>query len=73
MSNGPIGVRNGGVRLTQFAFECRSLGNPCEWALRTPTREEIVERIRVHARCAHNLPDLPADVARRVDAAIHIA
>ncbi len=57
----------------EVAFECRSLGLPCEWALRAGSRAEIVERVREHALCAHKMSELAPDVLERVESAIHAA
>ena len=51
-------------------FECRSLGNACEWALAARTTEEVLERVRDHMRCAHAQPELPADLASQVRASV---
>jgi predicted small metal-binding protein len=59
--------------MPQVAFECRSIGFPCEWALHGDTAHEIVDRVREHAKCAHNLPDLSPDLVTKVEAAIHSA
>jgi predicted small metal-binding protein len=57
--------------MTQVAFECRSVGFSCEWALRGDSAREIVDRVREHAKCAHNMPELPADLVSKVEGAIH--
>ena len=57
--------------MPQVAFECRSLGFPCEWALLGDSPSEVMQRVRDHARCAHSLPDLPADLVTKVESAIH--
>lgn len=59
--------------MPQMAFECRSIGFPCEWALRGDSAHEIVDRVREHAKCAHNLPELSADLVSKVEGAIHPA
>jgi predicted small metal-binding protein len=57
--------------MSQVAFECRSIGFPCEWALRSDSAKEIVDRVREHAKCAHKMPELSADLVSKVEAAIH--
>jgi predicted small metal-binding protein len=59
--------------MTKVAFECQSLGLPCEWAMRGDSAQEIVDRVREHAKCAHNMPELPTDLLAKVEAAIHPA
>jgi predicted small metal-binding protein len=57
--------------MSQVAFECRSIGLPCEWALRTETPREILDRVREHAKCAHNMPELSTELVSKIQGAIH--
>ena len=57
--------------MSPVALECRSLGYPCEWALRGGSPQELVDRARDHFRCAHSMPDLSAEMLGRIDGAIH--
>ena len=59
--------------MARVAFECRSIGFPCEWALRSDSTHEVIDRVREHAKCAHNMPELSADLLSKVEAAIHPA
>ncbi len=59
--------------MTEVRFLCRSVGFECEWALRAPSSEEVLRRMRDHVRCAHNLPDLSHDLEARVTSALHSA
>lgn len=59
--------------MTQVMFECRSVGFPCEWALRAPTSDEVVRRMSEHVRCAHGLPELSPPLQAQVRAAVHPA
>jgi predicted small metal-binding protein len=59
--------------MAELSFECRSLGYSCEWELRAASTSEILARLRDHARCAHNQPELSPETVRRVEGAIHPA
>lgn len=59
--------------MSTVAFECRSVGFTCEWALRAGSKAEVVERMREHARCAHGMSDLPSELVPKVEAAVHAA
>ncbi len=59
--------------MPEVAFECRSVGFPCEWALRAPSPVEVVRRMSEHIRCAHALPELSPDLRARVEAAVRPA
>ncbi len=56
--------------MSKLGFECHALGFPCEWALRSDSARDVVDRVREHARCAHNLAELPPDVLAKVEGAI---
>ena len=49
------------------AFECRSLGYPCEWALLAGSHAEVVERFREHAQCAHKLSEISPELLQRIE------
>ncbi len=59
--------------MSKVAFACASLGFSCEWALRAGSSEELLDRVREHARCAHKLTDLSPELVQRVEAGIHPA
>jgi predicted small metal-binding protein len=53
------------------SFSCSSLGNVCEWALFASNVDEVQRRFRDHARCAHGISPVPADLVERVAGATH--
>jgi len=55
----------------RWTFACRDVGYACEWKLRAESVDEIQGRFRDHARCAHQLRELPTDLVGRVGAAAH--
>ncbi len=59
--------------VAHWSFACRDLGYSCEWRLRAGSVEEIQTRFRDHARCAHQLADLPTDLIGRVGSAARLA
>lgn len=59
--------------MSPVKFECRSIGYECEWALRAASREEVLERVREHSRCAHNLSEIPPEVVGKIESAIQPA
>ena len=59
--------------MAEVAFECRSLGYPCEWALRAGSTAEILARVQEHAQCAHKQSEISPELRQRVEAAIHAA
>jgi predicted small metal-binding protein len=54
---------------SRWSFDCRDVGYSCEWRLRAPSVAEIQARFREHARCAHQLPEVSADLLGRVGGA----
>lgn len=53
-----------------ITFECRSVGFACEWGLYARSREELLERFREHAQCAHKVSELPPDLVRKLELAL---
>jgi predicted small metal-binding protein len=51
-------------------FACAALGEPCEWALEAESADEVSRRFVDHARCAHAIAPVPADLDARVRAAV---
>lgn len=52
------------------SYTCRDVGVNCDWKVRGQTKEEVLGKIREHARTAHNMKEIPKDLAGKVDAAI---
>ena len=55
------------------AFSCRSLGEPCEWALVAASEAEILTRAAEHYKCAHHIPELSGELRTRLVAAVRMA
>lgn len=53
----------------RWTFACRDIGYSCGWRLRAGSLDEIQTRFRDHAKCAHQLRELPSEVVDRVGAA----
>lgn len=53
-----------------IAFECRSVGYPCEWALVARSRAEVIDRFREHAQCAHKLSELSPELLRTIESSL---
>ena len=52
------------------SLACRDLGYACEWAIRSRSDAEIRSRFAEHAKCAHSLDPVPAEVAERLTGAL---
>jgi predicted small metal-binding protein len=51
-------------------YTCRDVGVDCDWRTRGETDEEVMRNIREHARTAHDMQEIPADLEEGVRAAI---
>lgn len=51
-------------------YTCRDVGVPCDWKVRGETEDEVMSKIRDHARTTHNMNEIPKDLAVKVKAAI---
>jgi predicted small metal-binding protein len=49
---------------------CRDVGVDCDFVARGETDQDILNQCAEHARSAHNMTDLPPDLATKVKAAI---
>ncbi len=51
--------------------KCRDVGVDCDFVARGQTEQEILDQCSEHARTAHGMSEIPAELAARVRAAIH--
>jgi predicted small metal-binding protein len=51
-------------------LRCRDLGMNCDFEARGNTDEEVLQQAAAHARTAHQITDLPPELAAKVKAAI---
>lgn len=51
-------------------YTCRDVGVPCDWQVRGESDEDVMRKIREHARTAHNMEKIPADLEPKVRQAI---
>ena len=49
---------------------CRDVGMDCDFVAHGETEQDIMQQCAEHARTAHNMDAIPADVAERVRGAI---
>jgi predicted small metal-binding protein len=52
---------------------CRDVGFSCEWAVRSDSAAEALERFREHAKCAHGVADMAPDLTERARASLRPA
>ena len=51
-------------------ISCRDVGVDCDFVAKGETEQEILQQCSEHARTAHNMNELPADLAEKVRSAI---
>jgi predicted small metal-binding protein len=51
-------------------YTCRDVGVDCDWKVRGKDEAEVMGKIREHARQVHKMDPIPADLERKVRAAI---
>ena len=49
---------------------CRDVGVACDWVGKGKTVEEVMAKAKEHAKNAHGMNEIPADMAAKVKAAI---
>jgi predicted small metal-binding protein len=50
---------------------CRDVGADCDFVARGNSNEEILSKVEEHARTAHSMNEIPAEVREKIHAAIH--
>jgi predicted small metal-binding protein len=52
------------------SISCRDVGVDCDFVARGETEQEILQQCSEHARTAHNMNELPPELAQKVRGAI---
>lgn len=50
---------------------CREVGVDCDFEARGETEQEVLQKCAEHAKSAHGMDEIPADMAAKVRASIH--
>jgi predicted small metal-binding protein len=50
---------------------CREVGVDCDFEARGETEQEVLRQCAEHAKSAHGMDEIPADLAAKVRASIH--
>ncbi|MCL6003237.1 MAG: DUF1059 domain-containing protein [Thermoplasmatales archaeon] len=56
--------------MAKYTFKCADIGQNCGFETKASTKEELMPLIANHAKSAHNMNEIPADVMQKVNAAI---
>jgi predicted small metal-binding protein len=51
-------------------IRCRDIGVDCDFEVRGETVQELLENCEEHARTAHGMDEIPAELVEKVKAAI---
>jgi len=57
-------------KLMAKVLRCRDVGMDCDFVAQADTEEAILQHAAVHARIAHNMQEIPAEVITAVRVAI---
>ncbi|QKR00287.1 DUF1059 domain-containing protein [Metallosphaera tengchongensis] len=56
-----------GLGKKKFEFSCQSIGMNCGFAVKkASSEEELLEILKVHAKVAHNLSNIPEDTLNKI-------
>lgn len=55
-----------------MVVKCRDVGVDCDFVARGQTEQEVMQKCAEHARSAHGMEKIPADLAVKVKAAIRV-
>jgi len=53
------------------AFECNKINHGCNAVIRGKDNREVMAKATEHAKRAHGMDTIPADMAKKVEASIH--
>lgn len=57
--------------MTEYKFKCKDIGMKCGFEVKgASSRDEVMQIASVHAKAAHNMETVPADVAQKISSAI---
>lgn len=52
------------------SFKCKDIGMNCPFETSTPNREELMKRIKKHARNMHNITKITPEMQKKIEKAI---
>ncbi|HLH86390.1 MAG TPA: DUF1059 domain-containing protein [Thermoplasmataceae archaeon] len=56
--------------MPRFTFRCQDIGNQCSFETEAGKPEDLMPRIRMHAKYAHGIYELSEDLQNKIKGAI---
>jgi len=56
--------------MATFLYKCRDIGYDCGFEFSAHSRDDLMPRIRIHSRYAHNIYEMTDEMKNKVEAAI---
>ncbi|MCL5441082.1 MAG: DUF1059 domain-containing protein [Candidatus Thermoplasmatota archaeon] len=56
--------------MATFLYKCRDIGYDCGFEFSAHAREDLMPRIRIHSRYAHNIYEMSEETTKKIEAAI---
>lgn len=56
--------------MPRYVFKCSEAGYECSYEVEGATQEELVPKIKIHAKYAHNMFEVPEDKLEKFKTAI---
>lgn len=53
-----------------FTFKCKDLGYDCSFEYEAEEKKDLIPRIKIHAKYAHNIFEMSDDQLNKVDSVI---
>ena len=53
-----------------FTFKCKDLGYECSFEYEAKERKDLMPRIKIHYKYAHNVFEMQPDLEKKIDSAI---
>ncbi|QRF76360.1 hypothetical protein Thermo_01881 [Thermoplasmatales archaeon] len=56
--------------MATFLYKCRDVGYDCGFEFSAHSRDDLMPRIRIHSRYAHNIYEMTDEMKKKVEEAI---
>ncbi len=56
--------------MATFLYKCRDIGYDCGFEFSAHSRDDLMPRIRIHSRYAHNIYEMTDEMKNKIEAAI---
>jgi predicted small metal-binding protein len=56
--------------MTKYTYHCRDIGYDCSFEFEATEKKDLLPRIRIHSKYAHQVFELPPEMEQKIEAVI---